>query len=120
GDAAALGRDACGGGPAEAGARAGDDCRSPRESCCCGVHGVALAMLCGAGGWAPVDVGRAALPPRRRPPTSARMSDVEHPARLASKRSIAAVRAKDKAAWIALFAEDAVIEDPVGVSPIDP
>ena len=48
------------------------------------------------------------------------MSDVEHPARLASHRSIAAVRAKDKAAWIGLFADDAVIEDPVGVSPIDP
>ena len=69
--------------------------------------------------WAPQASGTTALPPRCRPPTSARMSD-EHPARLASKRSIAAVRAKDKAAWLALFADDAVIEDPVGVSPIDP
>jgi ketosteroid isomerase-like protein len=47
------------------------------------------------------------------------MSD-EHPARLAAKRSLAAVQAKDKTAWLSLFADDAVIEDPVGVSPIDP
>jgi len=48
------------------------------------------------------------------------MSDVEHPARLASKRSLAAVQAKDREAWVGLFADDAVVEDPVGVSPIDP
>jgi ketosteroid isomerase-like protein len=44
----------------------------------------------------------------------------EHPARAVSKRSLAAVQKKDKAAWLELFADDAVIEDPVGVSPIDP
>ena len=44
----------------------------------------------------------------------------EHPARLASQRSIAAVQAKDRAAWLALFAEDAVVEDPVGPSWLDP
>lgn len=44
----------------------------------------------------------------------------EHPARLASQRSMRAVEAKTKDAWVALFAEDAVIEDPVGVSPLDP
>jgi len=44
----------------------------------------------------------------------------EHPARAASKRSIAAVKAKRKEDWLALFASDAVIEDPVGRSPIDP
>ena len=43
----------------------------------------------------------------------------EHPARLASQKSIAAVQAKDKAAWLALFADDAVVEDPVGPSFLD-
>jgi ketosteroid isomerase-like protein len=43
----------------------------------------------------------------------------EHPARLASQRSIAAVQAKDKNAWLSLFADDAVVEDPVGVSFLD-
>ena len=47
------------------------------------------------------------------------MSD-EHPARAVSKKSIAAVQAKRKEDWLALFAPDAVIEDPVGTSPIDP
>ena len=44
----------------------------------------------------------------------------EHPARLASQRSMQAVNAKTKDAWLDLFADDAVIEDPVGVSPLDP
>ena len=44
----------------------------------------------------------------------------EHPARLASQRSMRAVQAKTKEAWLALFADDAKIEDPVGVSPLDP
>jgi ketosteroid isomerase-like protein len=43
----------------------------------------------------------------------------EHPARLASQRSIAAVQAKDKDAWVALFAEDGVVQDPVGKSFLD-
>ncbi|MDP9183838.1 MAG: nuclear transport factor 2 family protein [Actinomycetota bacterium] len=43
-----------------------------------------------------------------------------HPARLASQRSVAAVQAKDKASWLALWAEDGCVEDPVGVSFIDP
>jgi ketosteroid isomerase-like protein len=43
----------------------------------------------------------------------------EHPARLASQRSIAAVQAKDKAGWLALFADDAVVQDPVGRSFLD-
>lgn len=38
----------------------------------------------------------------------------------AAERSAACVMAKDKAAWLALFAADACIEDPVGVSAIDP
>ena len=31
-----------------------------------------------------------------------------------------AVQAKTKDAWLALFADDAQIEDPVGISPLDP
>lgn len=41
-------------------------------------------------------------------------------AQQASAESLAAVRAKKKAVWLDLFAEDAVIQDPVGVSPLDP
>ena len=44
----------------------------------------------------------------------------EHPARLASHRSMQAVRQKARQAWIDLFADEAIIEDPVGVSPLDP
>ena len=44
----------------------------------------------------------------------------EHPARAVSKKSIAAVKAKRKEDWLDLFAEDGVIQDPVGKSPIDP
>jgi hypothetical protein len=31
-----------------------------------------------------------------------------------------AVRRKDREGWLALFAEDGVVEDPVGPSPLDP
>lgn len=44
----------------------------------------------------------------------------EHPARLASQRSMAAVEAGDRDRWLALFAPDAVVEDPIGPSPLDP
>jgi steroid delta-isomerase len=44
----------------------------------------------------------------------------EHPARAAAHRSMQAVREKTKQAWLDLFAADALIEDPVGVSPLDP
>lgn len=47
------------------------------------------------------------------------MSD-EHPAKVAGRASQAAVRAKDKAAWVALFAADGIVEDPVGPSGFDP
>ena len=43
-----------------------------------------------------------------------------HPARDASLASMQAVEAGDKAAWLELFAEDGVIQDPIGVSPLDP
>ena len=44
----------------------------------------------------------------------------EHPARLAAKRSMEAVHKKDKQAWLDNFADDAVVEDPIGVSALDP
>ena len=44
----------------------------------------------------------------------------EHPARTAAAKSRAAVTAHDKEAWLTLFTDDACVEDPIGVSPIDP
>lgn len=44
----------------------------------------------------------------------------EHPARIAGAASQSAVRARDKAAWVALFAADGIVEDPVGPSFFDP
>jgi ketosteroid isomerase-like protein len=41
-------------------------------------------------------------------------------ARELGQASMAAVKAKDRRAWLALFAEDAVVEDPVGPSLFDP
>lgn len=43
-----------------------------------------------------------------------------HPARLAASRSMDAVRRRSKEDWLALFADDAVLEDPVGPSMFDP
>jgi ketosteroid isomerase-like protein len=45
--------------------------------------------------------------------------DGDHPARRASRRSMAAVAAGRKGEWLALFAPDAVVEDPVGPSMLD-
>jgi steroid Delta-isomerase len=45
--------------------------------------------------------------------------DGDHPARAASRRSMSAVVRKAKDEWVALFAEDAVVEDPVGPSFFD-
>jgi steroid Delta-isomerase len=42
------------------------------------------------------------------------------PAHLAGKRSRDAVAARDKPAWLANFADDAIVEDPVGPSHFDP
>jgi ketosteroid isomerase-like protein len=41
-------------------------------------------------------------------------------ARELARRSQAAVRAKDREAWLSLFAPDAVVADPIGRSPLDP
>jgi len=43
-----------------------------------------------------------------------------HPAQAASAASRRNVQNKSREAWIDLFADDAVLEDPVGVSPLDP
>ncbi|MEU7630768.1 nuclear transport factor 2 family protein [Nocardia sp. NPDC049220] len=48
------------------------------------------------------------------------MTSTEHPARAAGLASQAAVRARDKQAWLALFAADGVVEDPIGSSGLDP
>src|SRR5690606_33867080 len=44
----------------------------------------------------------------------------DHPARSASIASMTAVEAGDRDGWLALFAPDAVVEDPIGPSPFDP
>ncbi len=41
-------------------------------------------------------------------------------ARDLARRSQAAIKAKDRAGWLSLWAPDAVIEDPIGPSPFDP
>jgi ketosteroid isomerase-like protein len=41
-------------------------------------------------------------------------------ARDLARRSQAAVHAKDRQAWLSLFADDAVVADPIGPSPLDP
>ncbi|HUD18303.1 MAG TPA: nuclear transport factor 2 family protein [Acidimicrobiales bacterium] len=41
-------------------------------------------------------------------------------ARDLGQASMAAVEARDRQAWLALFAEDAVVEDPIGPSAFDP
>jgi hypothetical protein len=43
-----------------------------------------------------------------------------HPARDMAIRSIRCVEKKDRAGWLAMWAEDGVIQDPVGRSPLDP
>jgi steroid delta-isomerase len=44
----------------------------------------------------------------------------EHPAMVAARGSWSAVRRKVKQDWLDLMADDVVIEDPIGVSPLDP
>ncbi|SEG68985.1 SnoaL-like domain-containing protein [Thermomonospora echinospora] len=46
--------------------------------------------------------------------------DGDHPARRAAQRSMAAAIAGRKEDWLALFAPDALVEDPVGPSMLDP
>lgn len=44
----------------------------------------------------------------------------EHPALAAGKKSVSAVMRGEKDEWLSLFTDDAVVQDPVGVSPLDP
>ncbi len=46
--------------------------------------------------------------------------DGDHPARRAAQRSMAAVAAGRKDDWLSLFTPDALVEDPVGPSMLDP
>ena len=48
------------------------------------------------------------------------MADHELDARELGIRSRAAVAAGDREGWLALFADDAVVADPIGPSPFDP
>ena len=48
------------------------------------------------------------------------MFENEHPARRAALLSREYVHSKNKEGWLGLYAEDAIIEDPIGVSIIDP
>ncbi|HTN99088.1 MAG TPA: nuclear transport factor 2 family protein [Microthrixaceae bacterium] len=50
---------------------------------------------------------------------SATATDGDTSARAASLRSRAAVAAKDRSAWVGLFAPDAIVQDPVGPSAFD-
>ena len=48
------------------------------------------------------------------------MSDVlNHPAAKANLNSVTLAMKGDKEGWLALYADDAVVQDPVGVSPFD-
>jgi ketosteroid isomerase-like protein len=48
------------------------------------------------------------------------MSEETLTARELGRRSRAAVHAKDRDGWLGLFADDAVVQDPIGPSPFDP
>ena len=48
------------------------------------------------------------------------VTDPEAPVHLAGKRSREAAIAHDKDAWLANFADDAIVEDPIGPSHFDP
>lgn len=48
------------------------------------------------------------------------MTDKDATARELGRRSQAAVEAKDRDGWLELFADDAIVQDPIGPSPLDP
>ncbi|MGX9788314.1 nuclear transport factor 2 family protein [Mycobacterium sp. MMS18-G62] len=48
------------------------------------------------------------------------VTDADHPAHVAGKRSREAAMAHDKQGWLANFADDAIVEDPIGPSHFDP
>ena len=44
----------------------------------------------------------------------------DHPALIAARASWKAVMSDDKEAWLALMADDVLIEDPIGIAPTNP
>src|SRR5690606_39508962 len=66
------------------------------------------------------EAGIAAEVRRQVHPRKGRGMSEEHPARVAARASQAAASGKRKDEWLALFAEDACVEDPVGPSGFDP
>jgi steroid Delta-isomerase len=48
------------------------------------------------------------------------VTNTEHPAHVAGRRSREAAIAHDKQAWLDNFADDAIVEDPIGPSHFDP
>ena len=50
----------------------------------------------------------------------AEAADSPHAAQRASFLSLKYMKEKNKAAWVALFAEEGLLQDPVGPSPLDP
>jgi hypothetical protein len=48
------------------------------------------------------------------------MTEKTHPAVEANRKSIQYAMEGNKEAWLALYADDAVVQDPVGKSPMDP
>ena len=54
------------------------------------------------------------------PIDAAKLEQSSHPAQRAAALSARYASERNKSAWLELYAEDAVVEDPVGVSPLDP
>jgi hypothetical protein len=54
------------------------------------------------------------------PQTGLMLENSSHPAQRAAALSARYASERAREAWLNLYAEDAVIEDPVGVSPLDP
>ncbi len=54
------------------------------------------------------------------PATGLTLENSSHPAQRAAALSARYAAQRAKAAWLDLYAEDAVLEDPVGISPLDP
>jgi len=47
------------------------------------------------------------------------MTELNHPAAKANHESVTLAMKGDREGWLALYADDAVVQDPVGVSPFD-
>lgn len=53
-------------------------------------------------------------------PSGLQLENSSHPAQRAAALSARYASERNKTAWLDLYAEDALIQDPVGVSPLDP